>query len=182
MNSNEHAVLFDAIVRPHLASALHLAYWLMRNRADAEDVVQDACIRAYRAIHTFAGGSSRTWVLAIVRNTALTALGRRKTMSFVHMDELDVDARSQIENGGILNDHWDATPEADLIAKSDEARLEAIISALPPEFRETLVLRDMQRMSYKDVAEVTGVPVGTVMSRLSRARSRIVTALKEDVQ
>ena len=103
-------------------------------------------------------------------------------MSFVHMDELDVDVRSQIENGGILNDHWDATPEADLIAKSDEARLEAIISALPPEFRETLVLRDMQRMSYKDVAEVTGVPVGTVMSRLSRARSRIVTALKEDVQ
>jgi RNA polymerase sigma factor (sigma-70 family) len=175
--SDDDRSRFDSLVRPHLPSALHLALWLTRNKADAEDVVQDACVRAFRAIGSYNGGNPRTWELAIVRNTAFSMIQRSSSVAFLRIDELDGDARTQAEKGGIAGQ--EATPESELIAKADEARLESAISALPPEFREALVLRDMQRLSYAEIAEVTRAPVGTVMSRLARARQRLVASLKE---
>jgi RNA polymerase sigma-70 factor (ECF subfamily) len=102
---------------------------------------------------------------------------RSSSVAFLPIDELDGDIRTHAETGGIAG--HDATPESELIARADEARLESAISALPPEFREALVLRDMQRLSYAEIAEVTRAPVGTVMSRLARARQRLVASLKE---
>ncbi|RFB81413.1 sigma-70 family RNA polymerase sigma factor [Methylovirgula sp. 4M-Z18] len=154
---------------PHLDDALSLARWLTGNRDDAEDVVQDACLRAHGALDTYAGGSARAWLLAIVRNTAFTwlAKNRRKTLVFTddetHLDQIDPDA----------------TPEAALIAKTDALALNRAIADLPEQFREALVLRDLQGLSYKDIAETCGVPIGTVMSRLTRARNLLLTRLKE---
>jgi RNA polymerase sigma-70 factor, ECF subfamily len=143
-------------------------------------VVQEACLRAFRSIGTFAGGSARAWVLAIVRNTAYAWLAKNRKAALVAVDDLGIRERAQAEGGGELATIVPATPETELIEKADAARLGAAISALPTEFRETLVLRDMQGLEYREIAEVTGTPVGTVMSRLARARRRLVEAMRTD--
>lgn len=164
---------------PHLSEALTLARWLMRNTADAEDVVQDACVRAYRAINAFSGSHARTWVLTIVRNTAYTMMARRKAVEVLPVDDLSREARLEAERGGALASECAVTPESELIAKTDWSRLEAAINELPAEFRETLVLRDIQGLAYNEIANVTGAPVGTVMSRLARARRRLIEAVRD---
>src|SRR5262249_47272950 len=162
---------FAEVVLPHLGDAFALARWLTGSRADAEDVVQDASLRAFRAIGTFAGGNARAWVLTIVRHTAFTWLGKNRPAALVVTDDLEAVERAQHETGAV--DRESETPETALIAKADAARLEAAIAALPTPFRETLVLRELQGLDYREIAEVTGVPVGTVMSRLARARRRL---------
>ena len=167
---------FSAVVVPHLDDAFALARWLTGNRTDAEDVVQEASLRAYRAIATFAGGNSRAWVLTIVRHTAYTWLRRNRSASLVMVDDLEAVERTHTDPG----DQERSTPETELIAKADAARLEGAIAELPAPFKETLVLRDVQGLDYREIAQITEVPIGTVMSRLARARRRLVARLTKD--
>jgi RNA polymerase sigma factor (sigma-70 family) len=174
MVGEDNKARFDALVVPHLAEALALARWLAGNRTDAEDIVQEACLRAFRAIDGFSGGSERAWVLTIVRRTAYSWLSKNRVPAVVAVDDLNLRERTWAEHGGDGEAGNNATPEMELIARSDAARLEAAIAALPVEFRETFVLRDIQGLGYREIAEVTGTPLGTVMSRLARARRRLI--------
>jgi RNA polymerase sigma-70 factor (ECF subfamily) len=171
MIANDNGSRFQTEIMPHLSDALALARWLTKNRADAEDVVQEACLRAYRAIDGFNGGNSRAWLLTIVRNTAFSWLEKNRVV-----DSISIENAAEMS---LLDRTANAspTPEAELIAKADAAELEAAIAALPVEFRETLVLRDIHGLEYREIARVVGVPVGTVMSRLSRARRQLIAAI-----
>jgi RNA polymerase sigma-70 factor (ECF subfamily) len=167
---------FANVVLPHLGDAYSLARWLARNDSDAEDIVQEACLRAYRGIAGFGDVNPRGWVLSIVRNTAYTWLKKHRDPKLVVVDNVE-----DVEQAA--GPDWDlnaASPEAALIERADAARLEAAIAALPDEFRETLVLREMQGLDYRTIAEITGVPIGTVMSRLARARRRLMTLIGKD--
>ena len=182
VSGEDEKTLFARVVLPHLGDAFALARWLTGDRADAEDVVQDACLRALRGIGGFSGGNSRAWVLTIVRHTAYTWLGKNRPAALVVTDDLEAVERAEFSRGGQAAEAAEQTPEAELIAKADAARLEAAIQKLPPPFRETLVLRDLQGLDYKEIAKVTGVPIGTVMSRLARARQRLMGMITKDEQ
>jgi RNA polymerase sigma factor (sigma-70 family) len=171
---------FAAVVLPHLPDALTTALWLTGDRADAEDIVQEACLRSFRAIATFSGGNARAWVLAIVRNTAYSWLQKNRRAEVVAVDDLEADERVQAERGADIEELISVTPEADLLARADEAHLRAEIEKLPPEFREVLVLRDIQGLEYREIAEIASVPLGTVMSRLARARRRLIGTLAQE--
>jgi len=168
---------FANVVLPHLGDAYALARWLARNEADAEDIVQEACLRAFRGISGFGNVNARGWVLSIVRNTAYTWLKRHRDAKMVAVDNVE-----DVEQAGVdVVGDWasaPASPEAALIERADAARLEDAIAELPIEFRETLVLREMQGLDYRTIAEITGVPIGTVMSRLARARQWLVDAVE----
>jgi RNA polymerase sigma factor (sigma-70 family) len=179
VSSEEDKARFSSVVLPHLADAFTLARWLAGARADAEDIVQESCLRAFRSIDSFAGSNARAWVLAIVRNTAYSWLGKNRLAPVVAVEDLAGNERAQAERGG-LTDTVPTTPETELIAKTDAVRLEAAIAALPTEFRETLVLRDIQGLQYREIAEVTALPIGTVMSRLARARRRLIDTIGSD--
>jgi len=166
-------------VVPHLADAYALARWLTGDRADAEDVVQEACLRAFRGIGGFAGVNARAWLLTIVRHAAYTWLGKNRSAALLMVDDLEAVERQQA-SVGTASESAPETPEAALIAKTDAARLEAAIAELPVPFRETLVLRDVQGLDYREIAEVTKVPIGTVMSRLARARRRLIARIGSD--
>jgi RNA polymerase sigma factor (sigma-70 family) len=166
---------FSNVVLPHLGDAYALARWLARNESDAEDIVQEACLRAFRGIAGFGDVNARGWVLSIVRNTAYTWLKKHRDPKLVGVDNVE-----DVEPAGADWDLGPASPEASLIERADAARLEAAIAALPDEFRETLVLRDLQGLDYRAIAEVTGVPIGTGMSRLARARRRLIGQLGKD--
>ena len=140
--------------------------------------MQDACLRAFRAIDSYAGGNARAWVLTIVRNTAYSWLSRNRAVTLVAIDDLSTEDFAKAERGGQFACGSAATPESELIAQADTARLEAAIAALPTEFRETLVLHDVQGLKYREIAEVTGTAIGTVMSRLARARRRLNRSIK----
>jgi len=163
---------FARIVLPHLADAYSLARWITGNRADAEDVVQEASLRAFRAIANV-DANPRAWLLTIVRNTAFTWLRKNRPAALVVVEELAELADAQSATGIIDAD----TPETAFIAKAESAQLEAAIAGLPTVFREVLVLRDIHGLSYREIAEVTGVPIGTVMSRLARGRGRLIHLL-----
>src|SRR5262245_7557611 len=171
---------FERVVVPHLADALMLARWLTGNSADAEDVVQESSLRAFRSIGQFSGSHARSWVLTIVRNTAYSWLRKNRPATLVPVEDLDDERRIQAESGGAYSSLSPKNPETELLERVDESRLEAAIAELPTEFRETLVLRDVQGLGYREIAEVVGAPVGTVMSRLARARQRLVKAVKVD--
>ena len=164
---------FEAVVLPHLDAAYTLARWLTRNDHDAEDVTQEASLRALRYFNGFRGtgeGSGRAWLLAIVRHTAYS--WRRGGGAGALETEFD-----EAEHSGAVADH---NPEADLLRRDARASFRRILDRLPPEFREVIVLRELQGLSYKEIGEVAGVPVGTVMSRLSRARARLEEALRQE--
>ena len=167
-------VRFRNVVLPHLGDACTLARWITGNRADAEDVVQEACLRAFRSIQNCDGASERAWVLTIVRHTAYSWLRKNRPAALVMVENLEAVEEAQARSGNPDSE----TPEAALIAKADAARLEAAIAALPTPFRETLVLRDVQGLDYREIAEVTGVPIGTVMSRLARGRGRLIADIR----
>jgi RNA polymerase sigma-70 factor (ECF subfamily) len=164
---------FRSVVMPHINEAYRLAHWLTGNRTDAEDVVQDASLRAFRSIREFAGGSARSWVLTIVRNTAYSWIRKNRPAAIVTVEDLE-EAELEQANPGDLNGQ---TPEGALIAKVDGEQLRAAIAALPTPFRETLVLRDIEGLDYREIAETTEVPIGTVMSRLARARRRLIATI-----
>jgi len=161
---------FEAIVLPHLDAAYTLARYLTRHEADAQDVVQDAYLRALKYFDGFRGtdqGDGRAWLMAIVRNTAYTWRRRyRQEASAAEFDE-------QLHSEAVAEVH----PEAEALDASARESLHQALDRLPPEFREVIVLRELQGLSYKEIGEITGVPAGTVMSRLSRARSRLQRAL-----
>jgi RNA polymerase sigma-70 factor (ECF subfamily) len=167
---------FASVVMPHIDDAYRLAHWLTGNRTDAEDVVQDASLRAFRAIRGFAGGSARGWVLSIVRNSAYSWLHKNRPAAVVTVDDLEAVELAHAKPG----DPDAETPEAALIAKADAEQLRAAIAALPAPFRETLVLRDIEGLDYREIAEATEVPIGTVMSRLARARRRLIATIEGD--
>jgi RNA polymerase sigma factor (sigma-70 family) len=170
---------FARVVLPHLDDAYALARWLTGNRADAEDVAQEAFLRAFAGIGGFKDGNARAWVMTIVRNTAYAWLGRNRSAALVITDDLEAVERDKTERGDQSGAEIE-TPEAALIAKADVAQLRSAIAALPTEFRETLVLRELQGFGYREIASMTGVPIGTVMSRLARARRRLLLTLTED--
>jgi RNA polymerase sigma factor (sigma-70 family) len=165
---------FRNVVLPHLEEAYTLARWITRNRGDADDVVQDACLRAFRAIRSYSGGNARAWVLTIVRNTAYTWLRKNRSAFVVQVEDIE----SIEDTLAFAGNPEVETPETLLIAENDAVRLEAAIAALPDAFRETLVLRDVQGLEYREIASITGVPIGTVMSRLARGRSRLIADLR----
>jgi RNA polymerase sigma-70 factor (ECF subfamily) len=139
-------------------------------------VVQEACLRAFRGIGGFSGVNARSWLLTIVRHAAYTWLGKNRSGSLLMVDDLEAVEREQA-SASTSSEHGPETPEAAMIAKADAARLEAAIADLPVPFREALVLRDVQGLDYREIAEVTRVPIGTVMSRLARARRRLIERL-----
>ena len=166
---------FEAIVLPHLHAAYNVARHLIHNEDDARDVVQDAYLRALKYFNGFRGaepGEGRAWLLAIVRNTAFSRHRRR-----------GVDAAAE-EFDELLHSESveDLHPEADVLRSVARESLHQALDRLPLEFREVIVLRELEGMSYKEIGEVTGVPVGTVMSRLSRARHRLQRALLAERQ
>ena len=168
---------FRTVVLPHLPDALALARWLTGSRTDAEDVVQEACIRALAGIDGYDGRNARAWVLAIVRNTSFTWLAKHRPKSLVVVGDM-----AAIDE--LAQRHTDAsahrlTPEAELIRKADARAVEAAIGALPHPLREVLVLRDVTGLSYKEIAQMLAIPMGTVMSRLARARAELAATLVE---
>jgi RNA polymerase sigma factor (sigma-70 family) len=178
LSSEDDQARFASVVLPHLADAYALARWLTGDRADAEDVVQEACLRAFRGIGGFAGTNARAWLLTIVRHAAYTWLGKNRSASLLVVDDLEAVERQQASGASAFGQE-PQTPEAALIANTDARRLEAAIAELPVPFRETLVLRDVQGLDYREIAEVTKVPIGTVMSRLARARRRLMQRIAE---
>ncbi len=166
---------FASVVLPHLADGFALAKWLTGTRSDAEDVVQEASLRAFRGIAGFGGGNARAWYLTIVRNTAYAWLAKNRPAALIEVDDWERLGSVHRAEGDEVD-----TPETALIAKADAARLAAAIAGLPPAFRETLVLRDLQGLDYREIARVTAVPIGTVMSRLARARRRLIALIDGD--
>src|SRR5580692_11239533 len=164
---------FARLVLPHLGDAYSLARWITGTRADAEDVVQDACLRAFRAIGSVEDGTSRPWVLTVVRNTAYTWLRKNRPSAVRVVEDLEAVETAQANPG----DPNVETPETALIAKADAGCLEAAIASLPTAYRETLILRDVQGLSYREISEVMGVPIGTVMSRLARGRNQVIKTI-----
>ena len=158
---------FAEMALPHLDAAYNLARWLTRDPTDAADVVQEAMTRALKFFGGFRGGNGKSWLLAIVRNTAFDWMKTNRPAEILSSLPIDGDgARDFVDTLAAEGDD----PEAALIRATDKRTLDALIDALPAEFRECLVLREMEDLSYKEIAAVIGVPIGTVMSRLARAR------------
>jgi len=173
--SDRTAHRFEQLTILHRNAAFNLAYWILRSPQEAEDVVQDAYVRAFRAFSTFNGKSSRPWLLAIVRNAAHTALEARKRDRSIILPVDDFEVRE----GCPAIEAASAAPsrEAQLMASSEGQRLMEALSRLALKHRDILVLREMEGFTYSEIAEITGLPIGTVMSRLSRARAELRQAL-----
>ena len=153
---------FDEIILPHLDAAHNLARWLVRASDDAEDVVQEACLRAFQYFGTFRGGNARAWLLRIVHNTAIRWLEKNRAQ------QLATEFNEEIHSEG-CEAH---SPESLLLQRADTQLLEQAMNHLPVRWREVLVLRELEGLSYREIAEVVGVPMGTVMSTLFRAREQ----------
>jgi RNA polymerase sigma-70 factor, ECF subfamily len=158
---------FESVVLAHLDAAYALARWLTRNDADAADVVQEAVLRAYRYFDTYREGDARSWLLRIVRRTCYSWLERNRPA-----DVVPLDAEPDEASGAVAVPAAGDT-EALLQSRSDLRRLDILIETLPAPLREVIVLRELQELGYREIAEITGVPIGTVMSRLHRARSAL---------
>ena len=171
MPDESKAVDFERTFIPHMDAAYNLARWLVRNDHDAQDVVQEAYLRALRFASGFRGGDPRAWILAIVRNTAFTFLKRnRGSNSPVEFDENL--HRGEVEDAGL---------EADAVRGADGAMIRDALNELGDEFREVIVMRDIEGLSYKEIADAADLPIGTVMSRLARARGKLARSLKERI-
>ncbi len=163
---------FEETIMPHLDAAYNLARWLTRNEHDAEDVAQDAVLRAFKFFGGFHGGNSRSWLLAIVRNTAYTWLQKnRKHELATAFSEEEHDVEDLASN-----------PEVLLLKHADHQEIMRAVEQLPVEFREVIILRELEGMSYKEIAEMSDVPIGTVMSRLARARKQLEQSLGQRLQ
>lgn len=154
---------FELLVLPHLDAAYNLARWLVGNPADAEDIVQEAFLRALRFFHGFRGGDSRAWLLKIVRNTSYSWLRKNRPAQLA--DEFD----ETIHSDELIRE----TAESKLLSSAESDRVRKALDGLPLTFREVIVLREIEGLSYKEISDVTGVAMGTVMSSLSRARQRL---------
>lgn len=161
---------FDTLILPHLDGAYNLARFLTRDPAMSDDVVQDAVLRAFRNFDQFRGDSPRAWLFAIVRNCCRSALSNQSAAGLRLVQETEPAEAGSDSNGA-------DNPEQALIRASDAAMVRAMVEALPEPFRETIVLRDLEELSYREIAQVTGVAMGTVMSRISRGRALLAEQL-----
>jgi RNA polymerase sigma-70 factor (ECF subfamily) len=166
---------FEAVVLPHLDAAHNLARWLVRDAAAAEDVLQEALLRALTYFSSFKGVNPRAWLLQIVRNTAYSSINLDRGIQFVPL----AGAAADDETIGVDLPSGEDDPETSLIKSRDQCRVRQLIAALPVELRETLVLRELEELSYKEISEVLRTPIGTVMSRLWRARRLLVQSAAE---
>jgi len=161
---------FEELMLPHLDAAYNLARWLVRSSADADDIVQDAYLRAFSSFDGFRGEDAKPWLLAIVRNCFLTRVGRSR-------EHMTVSLTESMDGSEGMSTKWAEAlvasgddPEQAAIKADTRRTLDSVLATLPVDFREVLILREMEDMSYRDIASVTGVPIGTIMSRLARAR------------
>lgn len=167
MHGPDRTHRFEAAVLPHLNAAYNLARWLLRDEQSAQDVVQEAYLRAFKFFDGFRGGDARPWLLGIVRNACFTWLGQSGRNHVEFDEERDSEAPEQASNN----------PQQLLERKLERAQVNAAIATLSPLFREVLILRELEELSYEEIAQVIDIPVGTVMSRLSRARAMLRAAL-----
>jgi RNA polymerase sigma factor (sigma-70 family) len=174
-NKDERSV-FDEVFLPHMAEAFRLARWLTGNAYDAEDVVQDAALRAFRGIKSFGAVNARAWSLTIVRNTAYSWLTKNRPKAVVFTEDLSVAEQQELEHESALGTRIE-TPEEIALFKADAEDVQRALAQLPEQFREVIVLREINQVNYRDIAEITGVPIGTVMSRLSRGRQLLIALL-----
>jgi RNA polymerase sigma-70 factor (ECF subfamily) len=166
---------FEQVVLPQLDAAYNLARWLTRNGSDAEDVVQDACERALKYFGAFRGGDAKAWFLTVVRHACYDWLKRNRPAEIVPGDTEAIESAPDLTA---------ATPEQMALRNSSNAALSEAIAALPPGYREVLILRELEELSYREIARVVEIPIGTVMSRLARARrllqrSPVLHAIRE---
>jgi RNA polymerase sigma factor (sigma-70 family) len=173
MNDEQNRARFESLLLPLMNDAYNLARWLMRNQEDAEDMVQESYLRAFRFFASFREGANcRAWFLRIVRNTCYTALGARD----MKQQPVPLDAEAEeIQDTAPL-------PLANLSKKATVEAVREAIAALPIDFREVVVLRELEGLSYKEISEVSGVPIGTVMSRLARGRTQLHLLLADRIQ
>ena len=169
MSEQSKSGRFEEIALPHLSAAYNLARWLVHNEHDAEDLVQEAYLRAFKSFGGYYGGNSRSWLLTIVRNTCYTWLQKNRVLHVTesiddNLDELGLDF---------------ADPEMLLMQSVDAQIVRQTLTELPVEFREVVVLREMEGFSYKEIADVIDLPLGTVMSRLARGRKRLHALLAQ---
>ena len=174
-NKDDRAV-FDEVFLPHMAEAYRLAQWLTGNANDAEDVVQDAALRAFRGIKSFGAVNARAWSLTIVRNTAYSWLMKNRPKSVVFTDDLSVTEQRELEHESPQGTRIE-TPEEISLSKADAEDVQQALAQLPAQYREVIVLREINQLNYRDIAEITNVPIGTVMSRLSRGRQCLMALL-----
>ena len=162
MLKHDELTAFNQTVLPHLDAAYNLARWLTRNDQDAQDIVQEASLRAFKYWKGFSGRDCRPWLLAIVRNTYYSWVRQRSV-------------QPELTETGEIDDIDDSVPNPEnlLLQNASRDMLKAALDDLPAEFREAIVLREMEGMSYKEIADIASVPIGTVMSRLARARKRL---------
>jgi RNA polymerase sigma factor (sigma-70 family) len=167
---------FDEIFLPYLPEAYRLAQWLSGNTSDAEDIVQEAAIRAFRGIKGFGAVNARAWSLTIVRNTALSWLTKNRPRTVTYIDDLNAAEQQELEYEGLHGTKIE-TPEEAALLKADAEEIQKALAQLPAQYREVIVLREINQMNYRDIAEITNVPIGTVMSRLSRGRNLLMALL-----
>src|SRR5271156_2741685 len=167
---------FDEVFLPHLPEAYRLAQWLAGNASDAEDIVQEAAIRAFRGIKGFGAVNPRAWSLTIVRNTALSWLTKNRPRKVAYINVLNPAEQQELEYEGLHGTKVE-TPEDVVLFKADATAIQKALEQLPTQFREVIVLREINQMNYRDIAEITNVPIGTVMSRLSRGRQLLIELL-----
>ena len=160
MTPQEKLCRFEEQISPHLKSAYNLAKWLTRRHEDAEDVVQEAFLRAFLAFESLRGGDAKPWLLTIVRNTSMTWLRRNRHSRATVAFEETIESPSEPSPG----------PEEVLLMSCDREQVRQALEQLPLDFREAVVLREMEGLSYREIATTIGIPLGTVMSRLSRGR------------
>jgi RNA polymerase sigma-70 factor (ECF subfamily) len=168
---------FEQVILPHLNAAYNLAHWLMRDSSLAEDVVQDAVLRALDYFSSYKGGDGRAWLLRIVRNSAYGVLASRRRGGMTSLDDVGMTADGEPISMEVADPADD--PEVTFARVEGLARLDQVLAALPAELRECLVLHELEELSYKEVAHITGVPIGTVMSRLWRARQALMRSQRK---
>jgi len=164
---------FQAVVLPHLDDAVNLAWWLAGNRTDAEDIVQEAVLRAFRYFDRFSGDKPRPWLLAIVRNTCASWMVKNRPRHLTLVGDPETEIEPQAETA--------PSPEQQSEQRDLRREIDRAVAALPPDFREAILLREVQELSYKEIAAVLEVPIGTVMSRIARGRKLLQSQLKEAV-
>ena len=179
MSDEAKRVRFERLVLPHMDAAFALARWLTRDTAQAEEAVQEAYLRAFRFFGSFRGGDARPWLLGIVRNTCYSVLERKnEAAAFSEFDE-DAHGEDAVAAGAVLR--FPVDPETAAIRRAEREVVQRCLRGLPMEYREVIVLRELHGCSYREIARIADIPIGTVMSRLSRGRRLLERALSSSL-